>query len=115
MGLTAVQRHRHAFDEVMQAGRGPFRMADLSLASFGRNEIRLAEQDMPELMVGHPETGGTPEHPRGIPMFAWKGETRAGSWCTNEALAWPEGRSGFDAGASVVSLRIPSNVSRAER
>ncbi len=27
------------------------------------------------VVVGHPETGGTPESPRGIPVFAWKGET----------------------------------------
>lgn len=115
MGLTAIETRRHAFDEVMQAGREPFRVADLSLASFGRKEIRLAEQDMPGVMVGRPETGDTPEHPRGIPMFAWKGETRAGYWCTNETLAWPEGVGGLDAGASIIALRIPSNVSRAER
>ena len=151
MGPTAVEK-RHAFDESTDAGREPFKVADLSLASFGRNEIRLAEQEMPGLMalrreyegqsplegarvmgslhmtvqtavlietldalgadvrwvscnifstqdhaaaavaVGRPETGGTPEHPKGSPVFAWKGETLAEYWwCTNEALVWPDG------------------------
>ncbi len=27
------------------------------------------------VVVGRPETGGTPQNPRGIPVFAWKGET----------------------------------------
>jgi adenosylhomocysteinase len=44
------------------------------------------------VVVGRPETGGTPENPRGIPVFAWKGETLEEYWwCTNEALAWPDG------------------------
>src|SRR3954463_6707695 len=33
------------------ADRPPFRVADLSLAEFGRKEIRLAEQEMPGLMA----------------------------------------------------------------
>jgi adenosylhomocysteinase len=32
------------------AGRAPFKVADLSLAEFGRKEIRLAEHEMPGLM-----------------------------------------------------------------
>ncbi len=32
-------------------GRPPFKVADLSLAEFGRKEIRLAEQEMPGLMA----------------------------------------------------------------
>jgi adenosylhomocysteinase len=33
---------------------------------------------------------GTPEHPRGIPVFAWKGETLEEYWrCTERALTWP--------------------------
>jgi adenosylhomocysteinase len=132
--------------------RLPFKVADLSLADFGRKEIRLAEQEMPGLMalrarygaekplagakimgslhmtiqtavlietlvelgadvrwvscnifstqdhaaaavvVGRPETGGTPENPKGTPVFAWKGETlEAYWWCTGEALMWPDG------------------------
>ena len=39
------------------------------------------------VVVGRPETGGTPEQPRGIPVFAWKGETLDEYWwCTTEAL-----------------------------
>jgi len=35
---------------------------------------------------------GTPEDPRGIPVFAWKGETLEEYWwCTQEALVWPDG------------------------
>jgi adenosylhomocysteinase len=46
------------------------------------------------VVVGRPETGGTPEDPRGIPVFAWKNETLDEYWwCTTEALLWPD-RSG---------------------
>jgi adenosylhomocysteinase len=143
----------HPFDAAEAAGRPGFRVADLSLAEFGRNEIRLAEQEMPGLMalraryggsqplqgarivgslhmtvqtavlietldllgadvrwvscnifstqdhaaaavvVGRPETGGTVDRPRGIPVFAWRGETLAEYWwCTSEALEWADGR-----------------------
>jgi len=35
---------------------------------------------------------GTPEEPRGVPVFAWKGETLEEYWwCTVQALTWPEG------------------------
>lgn len=45
------------------------------------------------VVVGRPETGGTPEDPRGTPVFAWKGETLEEYWwCTREALVWPDGR-----------------------
>jgi adenosylhomocysteinase len=153
MGPTAVAVEKmHAFDEAVQAGREPYKVADLSLAAFGRNEIRLAEQEMPGLMalreeyegqkpldgarimgslhmtvqtavlietladlgadvrwvscnifstqdhaaaavvVGRPETGGTPEAPKGIPVYAWKGETLVEYWwCTDQALLWPDG------------------------
>src|SRR5678810_510093 len=44
------------------------------------------------VVVGRPETGGTPAQPRGIPVFAWKGETLTEYWwCTIEALRWPDG------------------------
>jgi adenosylhomocysteinase len=143
----------HAFDAAAKAGRVPFKVKDLSLAEFGRNEIRLAEHEMPGLMalrkrhdgqtplagarvmgslhmtvqtavlietldllgadvrwvscnifstqdhaaaavvVGRPETGGTVDRPRGIPVYAWKGETLDEYWwCTKEALVWPDGR-----------------------
>jgi adenosylhomocysteinase len=126
-----------------------FKVADLSLAEFGRNEIRLAEHEMPGLMATRREyaaaqplkgariTGslhmtvqtavlietlvalgaevrwascnifstqdhaaaavvvgpdGTPEEPRGVPVFAWKGETLEEYWwCTEQALLWPGG------------------------
>src|SRR5215469_5703030 len=127
----------------------PFKVADLSLADFGRKEIRLAEHEMPGLMAvreeyapGQPLHGaritgslhmtiqtavlietlvalgaqvrwascnifstqdhaaaavsfgqeGTPDDPKGIPVFAWKGETLAEYWwCTEQALTWPGG------------------------
>ena len=126
-----------------------FRVADLSLADFGRKEIRLAEHEMPGLMALRQEyadrrplagarvTGslhmtiqtavlietlvalgaevrwascnifstqdhaaaavavgpeGTVDEPRGVPVFAWKGETLEEYWwCTERALTWPDG------------------------
>jgi adenosylhomocysteinase len=131
----------------MPAEPVPFKVADLSLAAFGRTEIRLAEHEMPGLMAVRAEyaqeqplrgariTGslhmtiqtavlietlvalgaqvrwascnifstqdhaaaaiavgpdGTPEDPKGIPVFAWKGETLEDYWwCTDQALTWP--------------------------
>ena len=125
-----------------------FRVADLSLAAFGRKEVTLAEHEMPGLMAIRREyaeaqplkgariTGslhmtiqtavlietlcalgaqvrwcscnifstqdhaaaavavgpeGTPDDPRGIPVFAWKGETLDEYWwCTEQALRWPD-------------------------
>jgi adenosylhomocysteinase len=33
---------------------------------------------------------GTPDDPRGVPVFAWKGETLEEYWwCTEQALTWP--------------------------
>jgi adenosylhomocysteinase len=150
--MSTAVKELHAFDAALKAGRVPYKVADLSLAEFGRKEIRLAEQEMPGLMalrsrytgqnplagarimgslhmtiqtavlietlaelgadvrwvscnifstqdhaaaavvVGRPETGGTPQQPRGIPVFAWKGETLEEYWwCTSEALKWPDG------------------------
>jgi adenosylhomocysteinase len=124
-----------------------FKVADLGLAEFGRNEIRLAEHEMPGLMATRREfaeaqplagariTGslhmtvqtavlietlvalgaevrwascnifstqdhaaaavvvgpeGTPVHPSGVPVYAWKGETLEEYWwCTEQALSWP--------------------------
>ncbi len=129
--------------------RPPFKVADLSLADWGRREIRLAEEEMPGLMALRTEYGaskpltgarimgslhmtvqtavlietltelgadvrwvscnifstqdhaaaaavvgkdGTPEDPRGTPVFAWKGETLEEYWwCTDQALMWPDG------------------------
>src|SRR3984893_9079509 len=37
---------------------------------------------------------GTPEDPKGIPVFAWKGETLEEYWwCTEQALTWPDEQS----------------------
>ena len=47
---TAVNE-AHAFDLAKKANREPFKVKDLSLADFGRKEIRLAEQEMPGLMA----------------------------------------------------------------
>lgn len=42
------------------------------------------------VVVGRPETGGTADNPKGIPVFAWKGETLEEYWdCTYEALSFP--------------------------
>jgi adenosylhomocysteinase len=127
----------------------PYKVADISLAAFGRKEIELAEHEMPGLMATRAEyaaskplrgariTGslhmtiqtavlietlvalgaevrwascnifstqdhaaaaiavgpdGTPDDPKGIPVFAWKGETLEEYWwCTEQALSWPDG------------------------
>jgi adenosylhomocysteinase len=132
--------------------RQDFKVADLSLAEFGRKEITLAEHEMPGLMAIRKEyaeaqplagarvTGslhmtvqtavlietlvalgarvrwascnifstqdhaaaaiavgpdGTPDEPRGIPVFAWKGETLEEYWwCTEQALTWPDSPTG---------------------
>ena len=35
---------------------------------------------------------GAPEEPRGVPVYAWRGETLAEYWwCTEQALSWPDG------------------------
>ncbi|MGC8512390.1 MAG: adenosylhomocysteinase [Acidimicrobiales bacterium] len=118
----------------------PYRVADISLADFGRREIDLAEVEMPGLMSLRKEYAGqkplsgaritgslhmtiqtavlietlvdlgaqvrwascnifsTQDHAaaaiaaRGIPVFAWKGETLEEYWwCTQAALRWPDG------------------------
>jgi adenosylhomocysteinase len=150
--MPTLAQSAHPFAAAKAAGREPYTVKDLSLAEFGRKEIRLAEQEMPGLMalraehggskplagarvmgslhmtiqtavlietlvelgadvrwvscnifstqdhaaaavvVGRPETGGTPQDPKGTPVFAWKGETLAEYWwCTDQALEWPDG------------------------
>jgi adenosylhomocysteinase len=38
---------------------------------------------------------GTPDQPRGVPVFAWKGETLEEYWwCTEQALSWLDGPDG---------------------
>jgi len=44
------------------------------------------------IAVGRPEYGGTPDDPKGVPIFAWKGETLEEYWwCTRQMLTWPDG------------------------
>ena len=51
------------------------------------------------VVVGRPETGGTPDDPCGAPVFAWKGETLEEYWrCTDRMLDW----AGFDGPTLVV-------------
>jgi adenosylhomocysteinase len=124
-----------------------YKVADLSLADFGRAEMTLAEHEMPGLMAMRAEFGdskplqgsriagslhmtiqtavlietlvalgadvrwascnifstqdhaaaavvvgphGTIEHPQGVPVFAWKGESLEEYWwCTEQLLRWP--------------------------
>src|SRR6188474_997503 len=49
--MSATVGKVHAFDEAKKAGRPPYKVKDLSLAEFGRKELRLAEQEMPGLMA----------------------------------------------------------------
>ena len=124
-----------------------YKVADLSLADFGRKEIELAEHEMPGLMALRREyadvlplkgarisgslhmtvqtavlietltalgaevrwascnifstqdhaaaaivvgPNGTPDEPKGVPVFAWKGETLEEYWwAAEEMLTWP--------------------------
>src|SRR5215218_1962922 len=129
------------------AAKVDFKVADLSLADFGRAEMTLAEHEMPGLMSLREKYGaeqplkgariagslhmtiqtavlietlvalgaevrwascnifstqdhaaaavvvgpdGTVDDPKGVPIFAWKGETLDEYWwCTERALDWP--------------------------
>ena len=48
---TVIEKHLHPFAAAKAAGREPYKVKDLSLADFGRKEMRLAEQEMPGLMA----------------------------------------------------------------
>ncbi len=125
-----------------------FKIADLSLADYGRRDIELSEQEMPGLMSLRREYAevqplkgarisgslhmtvqtavlietlvelgaqvrwascnifstqdhaaaavvvgkhGTPEEPKGVPVFAWKGETlQEYWWAAEQMLTWPD-------------------------
>jgi adenosylhomocysteinase len=46
---------------------------------------------------------GTPEDPKGVPVFAWKGETLAEYWwCTEQILTWPASDSGETRGPNMI-------------
>jgi adenosylhomocysteinase len=57
MGATATSIH--PFQATRDAGREPFKVKDLSQAEYGRNEIRLAEFEMPGLMALRKEYGAS--------------------------------------------------------
>src|SRR4051812_41613063 len=49
--MTTATMTEHPFQMARKAGRMPYKVADLSLAEWGRKEMRLAEQEMPGLMT----------------------------------------------------------------
>jgi adenosylhomocysteinase len=137
-----------------------FKVADLSLADYGRTEITLAEHEMPGLMAmreryaaSQPLAGariagslhmtiqtavlietlvalgaevrwascnifstqdhaaaavvvgpeGTVDEPKGVPVFAWKGETLEEYWwCAKQILGWPSDGASDGAGANMI-------------
>jgi adenosylhomocysteinase len=48
--MPTATESTHPFAQAEEAGRPPFKVADLKLAELGRKEIRLAEHEMPGLM-----------------------------------------------------------------
>jgi adenosylhomocysteinase len=55
---SVMESVESGFSAAREAGREPFKVADLSLADFGRKEIRLAEHEMPGLMALREEYRG---------------------------------------------------------
>jgi len=49
--VATIAEPMNAFAAAAEAGREPYKVRDLSLAEYGRNEIRLAEHEMPGLMA----------------------------------------------------------------
>jgi hypothetical protein len=60
---SVMERVESGFAAAREAGREPFKVADLSLADFGRKEIRLAEHEMPGLMALREEYRGARRSP----------------------------------------------------
>jgi adenosylhomocysteinase len=56
--VSGVAELTSPFAAATEAGRPPFKVRDLSLAEFGRKEIRLAEHEMPGLMALREEYRG---------------------------------------------------------
>ncbi|HST60353.1 MAG TPA: adenosylhomocysteinase, partial [Longimicrobium sp.] len=56
--MSAVAELANPFAAAAEAGRVPFKVADISQAEFGRKEIRLAEHEMPGLMALRDEYRG---------------------------------------------------------
>src|SRR5213080_3053736 len=49
--VGTIAEPMNAFTAAIDAGREPYKVKDLELAEYGRNEIRLAEHEMPGLMA----------------------------------------------------------------
>src|SRR6267378_1229930 len=49
--VGTIAEPMNAFTAAIEAGREPYKVKDLELAEYGRNEIRLAEHEMPGLMA----------------------------------------------------------------
>ncbi|HET6232281.1 MAG TPA: adenosylhomocysteinase [Longimicrobiaceae bacterium] len=56
--MSAIAEMANPFAASLEAGREPYKVADMSLAEFGRKEIRLAEHEMPGLMALRAEYKG---------------------------------------------------------
>jgi adenosylhomocysteinase len=56
--MSTMLETTHPFAASEEAGRPPFKVAELALAEFGRKEIRLAEHEMPGLMALREEYAG---------------------------------------------------------
>src|SRR6476620_5358504 len=56
--VATIAEPMNQFSAAIEAGREPFKVRDISLAEFGRNEIRLAEHEMPGLMALRSEYKG---------------------------------------------------------
>ncbi len=54
--VGTITEPMNAFTAAAEAGREPYKVKDLSLAEFGRNEIRLAEHEMPGLISLRPNS-----------------------------------------------------------
>ncbi|HKR08781.1 MAG TPA: adenosylhomocysteinase [Gemmatimonadaceae bacterium] len=49
--MATIAEPMNQFSAAVEAGREPYKVKDISLAEYGRNEIRLAEHEMPGLMA----------------------------------------------------------------
>src|SRR5256712_4592501 len=56
--VGTIAEPMNAFTAAIEAGREPYKVKDLELAEYGRNEIRLAEHEMPGLMALRAEYKG---------------------------------------------------------
>jgi adenosylhomocysteinase len=56
---SVIEKQSHPFAAAKAAGREPYKVADLSLAEFGRKEMNLAEQEMPGLMALRKQHGAS--------------------------------------------------------